>query len=77
MTPADAAPSERRLHPWSWLFVLLQQLRQFIFPLIAAFFFGGDRNEWALIVAGQGDTAAAGCIGSAARFPTRASTTCR
>jgi putative membrane protein len=49
MTP----PEERRLHPWSWLFVLLQQLKQFIVPLIAAFFFGGDRNElWPLIGVG-------------------------
>ncbi|MGH8030703.1 MAG: PH domain-containing protein, partial [Arenimonas sp.] len=36
---------ERRLHPWSWLFVLLSQLRQFIVPLFATFFLGGDRNE--------------------------------
>ena len=58
-TPSDPAvhaapaPAERRLHPWSWLFVLLQQLRQFIVPLVAAFFFGGDRNElWPLIGVG-------------------------
>lgn len=51
--PATAAGAERRLHPMSWLFVLLQQLRQFIVPLIAAFFFGGDRNElWPLIGVG-------------------------
>ena len=31
---APSAPSERRLHPWSWLFVLLAPLRQFIGPLI-------------------------------------------
>jgi putative membrane protein len=49
----DAAPTDRRLHPMSWLFVLLQQLKQFIVPLIAAFFFGGDRNElWPLIGVG-------------------------
>lgn len=55
----DAAPEtaavtpERRLHPLSWLFVLLQQLRQFIVPLVAAFFFGGDRNElWPLVGVG-------------------------
>lgn len=37
----------------SWLFVLLQQLRQFVLPLVAAFFFGGDRNElWPLIGVG-------------------------
>ncbi|HEY1139214.1 MAG TPA: PH domain-containing protein [Lysobacter sp.] len=49
----DAAQAEHRLHPMSWLFVLLQQLRQFVVPLIAAFFFGGDRNElWPLIGVG-------------------------
>lgn len=32
---------ERRLHPWSWLFVLLQQLKQFILPLVALVVFGG------------------------------------
>lgn len=48
-----AADAERRLHPMSWLFVLLQQLKQFVLPLIAAFFFGGDRNElWPLIGVG-------------------------
>ena len=36
-TPADA---ERRLHPMSWLFVLLAQLRQFIVPLVALLVFG-------------------------------------
>jgi putative membrane protein len=53
MTPSERDGVERRLHPWSWLFVLLQQLRQFIVPLVAAFFFGGDRNElWPLIGVG-------------------------
>jgi len=48
-----AAQADHRLHPMSWLFVLLQQLKQFILPLIAAFFFGGDRNElWPLIGVG-------------------------
>src|SRR5690606_17158180 len=47
---AGAAP-ERRLHPMSWLFVLVAQLRQFIVPLLALLVFGqGDRNElWPLI----------------------------
>ncbi len=52
---AGALPSaERRLHPMSWLFVLLQQLKQFIVPLVALLFFGrGDRNElWPLIGVG-------------------------
>lgn len=47
-----ASPDERRLHPWSWLFVLLQQLKQFIFPLVALVVFGarrssGDGELWA------------------------------
>ncbi|RPE79823.1 PH domain-containing protein [Vulcaniibacterium tengchongense] len=52
--PAAPAPRERRLHPMSWLFVLLQQLRQFIVPLLALLLFGrGDRNElWSLIGVG-------------------------
>lgn len=45
----DAAPhaapgAERRLHPLSWLFVLLLQLKQFILP-IAIVLFGSARNE--------------------------------
>ncbi|MBJ7575767.1 PH domain-containing protein [Luteimonas sp. MC1828] len=42
---------ERRLHPWSWLFVLVQQLRQFIIPLLALVFVGrGDGNAlWPLV----------------------------
>jgi putative membrane protein len=57
MTPSElAAPGagERRLHPWSWLFVLLLQLKQFILPLLALLVFGqGDRNElWPLIGVG-------------------------
>ncbi|WP_460713546.1 PH domain-containing protein [Lysobacter terrae] len=50
---SEAAQADHRLHPMSWLFVLLQQLKQFILPLVAAFFFGGDRNElWPLIGVG-------------------------
>lgn len=53
-TAAEAASAERRLHPMSWLFVLLQQLKQFIVPLIALLVFGrGDRNElWSLLAVG-------------------------
>ena len=49
-----AAATERRLHPMSWLFVLLQQLKQFILPLLALLVFGqGDRNAlWPLIGVG-------------------------
>ena len=42
--PFDAG-GERRLHPWSWLFVLGQQLRQFIVPLIALVIVGGRENR--------------------------------
>lgn len=50
----SAVEADRRLHPMSWLFVLIQQLRQFILPLLALLFFGrGDRNElWSLIGVG-------------------------
>lgn len=55
----DPAPlridgEEHRLHPWSWLFVTLQHLKQFIVPLLVLLFAGrGDRNElWPLIGVG-------------------------
>ncbi len=50
-TPATTMEKQRRLHPLSWLFVLLLQLRQFAFFLIVLLFTGrGDRNElWPLI----------------------------
>ncbi|MDQ3206642.1 MAG: PH domain-containing protein [Pseudomonadota bacterium] len=57
--PVETAEAERRLHPMSWLFVLLAQLRQFVVPLIALFFFGrggsddGFGNElWPLVGVG-------------------------
>jgi putative membrane protein len=40
----DAAP-ERRLHPLSFLFTLLVQLRQFVFPLVVALFVGQRRGS--------------------------------
>lgn len=48
--PGSGEP-EQRLHPWSWLFVLLQQLKQFIVPLLVLMFLGrGDRHAlWPLI----------------------------
>ena len=54
---ASVPAAERRLHPWSWLFVLVQQLRQFIVPLVALLIFGGrgDRVDtwmaWAPLIA--------------------------
>lgn len=51
---AASGPStghERRLHPWSWLFVLLQQLRQFIVPLLVLVFLGRGESYalWPLV----------------------------
>ena len=53
VAPGDAAP-DQRLHPWSWLFVLIVQLRQFLLPLVALVVFGnrGDRDElWSNLAA--------------------------
>ncbi|HEY0334268.1 MAG TPA: PH domain-containing protein [Stenotrophomonas sp.] len=48
--PAPTPPSDAdlRLHPLSWLFVLLQQVKQFIVPLVALVVFGqrGDGNGY-------------------------------
>lgn len=49
------AEAGMRLHPMSWLFELIAQLRHFLLPLVALFVFGGggDRNElWPLIGVG-------------------------
>lgn len=50
--PSPASQPERRLHPLSWLFVLLAHLKQFIFPILVLLFFGrGDRNDlWSVVV---------------------------
>lgn len=40
-TPPPLPSTESRLHPLSWLFVLIQQLKQFVLPLIAVVVFGG------------------------------------
>ncbi|PZP60487.1 PH domain-containing protein [Pseudoxanthomonas winnipegensis] len=40
-----APPRDQRLHPWSWLFVLLQQLKQFLLPLLVLVVFGGRDGE--------------------------------
>jgi len=63
-TPEPTAPAallpqehERRLHPGSWLFVLLQNLRQFIVPLAVLLFAGGRRDDglpWWLPLTGVG-----------------------
>ncbi|MGO1073428.1 PH domain-containing protein [Lysobacter sp. CA199] len=48
---ADEPAAGRRLHPMSWLFVLIQHLKQYIVPLLILVFVGrGDRNElWSLV----------------------------
>lgn len=58
-TAATPAPPEQRLHPLSWLFVLLQQLRQFLLPIAVVVLFGprgragGFENElWGLAAVG-------------------------
>ena len=47
---ADAAEAgarpQQRLHPWSWLFVLLAQLRSFALPLFALLVFGRSGESW-------------------------------
>jgi putative membrane protein len=45
--PPAAAEADRRLHPLSWLFVLLQQLRSFAIPLVVLLVTGrGNASEW-------------------------------
>jgi len=58
-TAATPAAPDRRLHPLSWLFVLLQQLRQFLVPIVVLLVFGrggragGFDNElWGLVAVG-------------------------
>ncbi|KAA2284779.1 PH domain-containing protein [Arenimonas fontis] len=57
--PPRAAPAvsggDRRLHPLSWLFVLIQQLKQFALPLLVLLFTGrGNAWElWGLVGAGM------------------------
>jgi putative membrane protein len=54
--PPPSAPEGQRLHPWSWLFVLIQQLRQFLVPLLVLVFAGrrnteeSDWTSWAPLV---------------------------
>lgn len=59
MSTPDLETGEQRLHPLSWLFVLLQQARQFFIPLVLVVFFGqrGDRED------GYANLASLGAIG--------------
>lgn len=44
--PLTLAADERRLHPLSWLFLALAQLRQFALPLVALLVFGRGGAAW-------------------------------
>lgn len=46
MSGSVEASGEHRLHPWSWLFVLVQHLKQFIVPLAALLVFGGGGRNY-------------------------------
>jgi len=48
---AESIVGLRRLHPFSWVFVLLSQLRQFALPLVALLVFGRG-GDWQEIAAG-------------------------
>ncbi|KRG65635.1 membrane protein [Stenotrophomonas humi] len=43
--PLVSTDDEQRLHPWSWLFVLQQQIQQLLLPLVALLVFGSRRQE--------------------------------
>jgi putative membrane protein len=50
VAPAGTALAPRRLHPMSWLFVLLVNLREFALPLIVLLFFGSGKSlGWELM----------------------------
>ena len=51
--PPPTGTEDHRLHPWSWLFVLLMQLRHYFLPLVALLVFGqrSDRDPmWAQLI---------------------------
>jgi putative membrane protein len=43
--PSDAGPETRRLHPWSMLFLLAGQVRQFALPVVVALVVGSRSRE--------------------------------
>jgi putative membrane protein len=43
--PPPVPSDEQRLHPWSWLFALQQQVQQFLLPLVALLVFGSRRDD--------------------------------
>lgn len=61
-TAEESFLRERRLHPWSWLFVLLQQLKQFVLPLVALVVFGGRGNSYGGYWAEMGPVIAIGVL---------------
>jgi len=49
-TPLASTRNERRLHPLSWLFVMLAQLREFAVPLVVLLLAGGRGGDrWELL----------------------------
>lgn len=43
--PPPLPSDEQRLHPWSWLFALQQQVQQFLLPLLALLVFGSRSDD--------------------------------
>ncbi|HAI58864.1 MAG TPA: hypothetical protein DCM32_03195 [Xanthomonadaceae bacterium] len=57
------AAATQRLHPLSWLFILLRQLKQFALPLIVLLFTGrGEQNPYELIGYAAGGVLALGAV---------------
>lgn len=57
-TPGPPPGGPQRLHPFSWLFVLLQQLRAFAIPLVVLLVTGrGQSSEWLGLIGVAGLTA--------------------
>ncbi len=54
MSSEDSAAVDKRLHPLSWLFTLITQLRQFALPLIVLLFTGrgSSADLWGLVAVG-------------------------
>ena len=38
---SNAVNTEKRLHPMSWLFIIIEFIKHFFVPLLVAFFAGG------------------------------------
>ena len=57
------AAATQRLHPLSWLFILLRQLKQFALPLVVLLFTGrGEQNPYDLVGVGAAGLLALGAV---------------